>query len=135
MKKNKVKNQFLDELRKIPIIQVACEKTSLSRNSIYRWKKEDMEFSKAVDEALADGESFINEMCESQLLGLIKDKSWPALAFWLRHRNSKFRDKVEVTTKIEKDESLTPEQEAVVREALHLSSINISNIDNKENEQ
>jgi hypothetical protein len=69
------------------------------------------------------------------LLGLIKDKSWPALASWLRHRNSKFRDKVEVTTKIEKDESLTPEQEAVVREALHLSSINISNIDNKENEQ
>ena len=44
MKKNKFQDQFLDELRKVPIVQVACEKTGLSRNSVYRWRKDDKEF-------------------------------------------------------------------------------------------
>ena len=48
MKKNKFQDQFLDELRKVPIVQVACEKTGLSRNSIYRWRKEDKDFLKKM---------------------------------------------------------------------------------------
>jgi len=132
MKKNKVKDQFLTELRRIPIIQVACEKTSISRNSVYRWKKEDSEFFKAVEEALAEGEALVNDMSETQLLNLIKEKSWPALSFWLRHRNPKFKDKVEVTAKIEKNEALTPEQEVLVREALRLSATHINNQNNNQ---
>ena len=41
MKKDKVKDAFLEQLRKVPIIQVACEKVGISRNSVYRWKNED----------------------------------------------------------------------------------------------
>ena len=48
-KKNKIQNIFLEELKKIPIILVACEKSGISRNSIYRWKKEDKDFSKSMD--------------------------------------------------------------------------------------
>ena len=125
MKKNKVREQFLIELRKIPIVQVACEKTVISRVSVYRWKREDKEFAKAMDEALAEGEALVNDMTESQLLSLIKEKSWPAISFWLRHRNSKFTDKVEITTKITPREELSPEQEAVVREALRIASLSV----------
>jgi len=122
MKKDKKKNEFLEQLKKIPIVQVSCEKVGLSRNTIYRWKKDDEEFSKAMDEALAEGEALVNDMSESQLLSLIKDKNWSAISFWLRHRNPKFRDRVEVTTRIQDVGMLTPEQEAVVREALRLAS-------------
>ncbi len=122
MKKDKKRDQFLAELRRIPIVQVACEKTAISRNSVYRWRKEDEEFKKAMDEAMADGETFVNDMSESQLLSLIQEKNWSAISFWLRHRNPKYRDRVEVTTKVE-DGKLTPEQEAIVREALRLASI------------
>jgi hypothetical protein len=126
MKKNRIKEKFLDELRRIPIVQVACEKLEVSRNSVYRWKKTDEEFSKEMDQALADGEAYINDMTESQLLSLIRDKSWPAMSFWLRHRNPKFRDRVEVTTKVENDGKLSAEQEATVREALKLVSLGSS---------
>jgi len=122
MKKNKVKDTFLEQLRKIPIVQVACEKTGVSRNSVYRWKNEDKDFSNEMETALAEGEALVNDMGESQLLSLIKEKNWSAISFWLRHRNPRFRDKIEVTTKHE-DDSLTPEQETVVREALRLASI------------
>ena len=129
MKKNKVKKSFLEQLRKIPIVTVACEKTGISRNSVYRWKKEDEEFSKEMDLALADGEALVNDMSESQLLSLIQEKNWSAISFWLRHRNPKFRDRIEVDAKINQvTEKLTPEQESVVREALRLATLSDTDI-------
>lgn len=122
-KKNKVKDTFLEELRKIPIVQVACERTGVSRNSVYRWRKEDQKFSEEMELALAEGEALVNDMSESQLLTLIKEKNFSALSFWLRHRNPRFKDKVEVTTKIGvSDDVLTSEQETMVQRALELAT-------------
>jgi hypothetical protein len=119
MKKNKVKDAFLEQLRKVPIVQVSCEKTGISRNSVYRWRNEDEEFRKAMEEALAEGEALVNDMSENQLLSLIRDKNWSAISFWLRHRNPKFRERVEITTKVEQvDIPLTPEQEELMKEGL-----------------
>ncbi len=120
MKKNKKRNEFLNELRKIPIIQVACEKVGLSRTSIYRWKDEDPEFKKEMEQAMKDGESFVNDMSESQLLTLIKEKDWSAISFWLRHHHSAYKNKLEISTR-EVDETLSPEQEELVRKALGLA--------------
>jgi hypothetical protein len=122
MKKNKYQNQFLEELAHIPIIQVACEKTGLSRNSVYRWRKEDAAFSKRMDEALAEGVALVNDMSESQLLNLIKEKNWPAISFWLKHRNDNYKNKLEITTKDDSEE-LTPAQAKVVKQALKLAKI------------
>jgi len=122
MKKNRVKDNFLQSLKKVPIVQIGCEKVGVSRNSVYRWRNDDKKFAEDMDLAIAEGEAFINDISEGQLLNMIKEKSWPALAFWLRHRNPKFRDKVEITTKVI-DEKLTPEQEEIVRKALELGSI------------
>lgn len=122
-KKNKVKDSFLAELRKIPIVQVACERSGVSRNSVYRWRKENTKFSDEMDMALAEGEDLVNDMSESQLLTLIKEKNWSAINFWLRHRNPKYKEKVEVTTKLSvEDDTLTSEQETIVRKALELAT-------------
>ncbi len=121
---NKKKDEFLEQLKKIPIVQVSCEKVGLSRNTIYRWRKEDTAFSIAMDQALQEGEDLVNDMSESQLLSMIKEKEWPAISFWLRHRNSRFRDKLEVTTVIKQDE-LLPDEEVTVRHALSLSATNV----------
>ena len=122
-KKNKIQNIFLEELKRIPIVLVACEKNGISRNSVYRWKRDDKDFSKAMDEALTEGEALVNDMSESQLLTLIKEKNWQAISFWLRHRNPKFKDKIELTSKIEDTNGLSPSQAEVVRQALRLARI------------
>lgn len=136
MKKNKKKKEFLAELRKIPIIQVAAEKTGLSRTSVYRWKDEDPEFKKEMEQAMADGEAFVNDMSESQLLTLIKEKDWSAISFWLRHHHSAYRNKLEISTK-EVDETLSPEQEELVRKALGLAGgqLEINNVNQNNHEQ
>jgi hypothetical protein len=134
MKKNKFQDQFLDELRKVPIVQVACEKTGLSRNSVYRWRKDDKEFLKKMDSALSEGVALVNDMSESQLLTLIKEKNYPAISFWLRHRNDNYKNKLEITTK-DDNEELTPSQAKIVKQALKLAKItkskSIKNINRK----
>ena len=107
MKKNKLQDQFFEELTKVPIVQVACEKTGVSRNSVYRWRKDDQAFCKKMDQALKDGVALVNDMSETQLLTLIKEKNYPAISFWLRHRNDNYKNKLEITTK-EESEALTP---------------------------
>jgi predicted DNA binding protein len=122
MKKNKKKEEFLEQLRKIPIVMVACEKTGISRQSVYRWRTEDDQFRKDMEVAMAEGEALVNDMSESQLLSLIRDKNWPAIQFWLTRRNPKFRDRVEVTSIDNREDKLSPAQEAMVKKALELGS-------------
>ena len=117
----KDKQVLLGILKEMPIIQIACNRSGVSRATYYRWRKEDKDFLEQSENALTQGVEFINDMSEGQLVSLIKEKSWPAIAFWLRKRNPKFLDRIEVITK-EEDEELTPEEEKVVREALQLGS-------------
>jgi len=123
MKKNKLQKSFFEELRKVPIVLVACEKTGLSRNSVYRWKKEDKEFSKNMDQAMLDGVAFVNDMSESQLLTMIKEKNWSAISFWLKHRNDNYKTKIQVDGSINTINELSPEQEKTVRDALKLAGL------------
>lgn len=123
MKKIKLQNQFFEELRKVPIVQVACEKTGVSRNSVYRWKKEDKQFTNKMDQAMTDGVAFVNDMSESQLLTMIKEKNWSAISFWLKHRNDNYKNKVELSGTFNTINELSPEQEKLVKQALSLAGV------------
>ncbi len=119
LKRNKVEQKVvLEQLRKIPIVQIACERSNIGRSTYYRWRREDVKFKKATDEAMQDGEEMINDLSESQLITLIKEKNFPAIQLWLRQHHPKYRNKVEVTTRTEEDEQLTPEEAKLVRNAL-----------------
>jgi len=127
MKKNKTSKQFLEELKKVPIIQVACERSGISRQTIYRWRLGDKDFAKGMDKSMSEGVAFVNDMSESQLLTMIKEKNFPAIRFWLNKRHPKFKDKVEVTANIKDDRTLTKKEECIVREALSLGALTQEN--------
>jgi hypothetical protein len=131
MKKNKLQKEFFAELAKVPIVQVACEKTGISRNSVYRWRKEDAIFATRMDEALAEGVAFVSDMSESQLLTLIKEKSYPAISFWLRHRNDKYKARVEVSGSVNTIQELSPDQQVLVRKALALAELDFKEDENQ----
>lgn len=123
MKKRRVQKLFLEQLRKTPIIQVACEKLDVSRVSIHKWRKADPAFDKAVEEALTEGETVLNDLSEAQLISLMKDRHWQPIAFWLSRRHPKFKNTLDITARIEKKEELTPEQQEIVRKALRHAAL------------
>jgi thiaminase len=92
MKKTKaLVNRLIEEIEKHGIIQSACDKHNISRQSFYRWMKEDKEFLELVDEALSIGVGVTNDIALSNVLIGIKNKDVGYTTFWLKHRHTEFR--------------------------------------------
>lgn len=127
-KSGQLKSQLLEHLRKAPIIEVACQKAGISRQTFYRWKFEDPEFAKELEKAIDDGRMLVNDLSESQVLSLIRDKNWPAISFWLKHHHPSYKTKIQIEGSLQMpQEELTPKQEETVKEALRLASISAVN--------
>jgi len=124
MKTKNEKQLLIEQLKKTPVVQVACEKVGIGRATFYRWKNDDEKFATTVNEAIIDGNDLVNDMAESQLMSAIRDKNLTAIIFWLRNHHPSYATRVEVTAKLKHDdEQLSPEQEALVMKALKLASV------------
>lgn len=123
---------LLEQLKKTPVVQVACEKVGVGRATYYRWRKENEEFTKLADEAITEGNALVNDMAESQLMAAIRDKNLTAIIFWLKHHHPRYATKVEITGHLKHEEQLTPEQEALVMKALKLAELLPTVIQNNE---
>lgn len=124
VRQKKDKEALVEQLRKTPIVQIACEKTGVGRATYYRWRKDDQTFSQQADEAISEGSLLVNDMAESQLLSAIHDQNMTAIIYWLNHHHPAYATKMEITAKLKHDnEQLTPEQEMLVIKALKLASV------------
>lgn len=120
MKTDKNKEQLLEQLRKTPIVQVACEKSGIGRATFYRWKQEDKDFAAQADSALSDGTALVNDVAESQLMSAIKDKNMTAIIFWLKHHHPSYATKVELTGQLRHEYKLSEEEEGLIAKALSM---------------
>jgi hypothetical protein len=117
----KEKNAIVEMLRKTPIVQIVCERNGVSRATYYRWRKEDPEFAKSTDEALAQGTLLINDLAESKLITSIQDQNMTAIIFWLKNHHSAYTPKLELTRP--QAEELTEEQMKTIEQTLRLTGI------------
>lgn len=140
MKQEQIKQKVLDELGRTPVVEIACKRSGVSRSSFYRWKLEDKDFAKKIDDAISEGELLINDLAESKLIASIQDQSLSAIVFWLKNHHDKYKQKLEITGQLEHmQKELTPEQKKVVEQALKLSSLiteeNIKKLNSKDYEK
>ena len=132
MIKDKQKLAFIEHLKKTPILQFAVERTGISRATYYRMRKESPEFGKAVDDALAEGVLLVNDLSESQLIGLIKDRKFQAISMWLTHNHKKYKPKLELSGDVGREPTkLSPEQKAVILAARKMDAKRKKNYDPK----
>lgn len=87
------KKKLLEQLKKVPIVQVACERVDISRSTYYRWRSDDSSFAKAADEAIKDGVLLINDLAENQLLMMIRSFNITAIIFWLKNHHKSYKEK------------------------------------------
>jgi hypothetical protein len=118
----KDKEKFLEILEKNPVIQIACERSEVSKATFYRWREADKEFAQKVSSALTEGNSLVSDIAIAQLISAIKDKNLGAIKFWLQNHHSDYANKLHITAEIEQELVLSDEQEALIRRALELVS-------------
>jgi predicted DNA binding protein len=123
IRQNKLKEAFLEQLKRTPTIETAAQKVVVARATVYRWIKISKQFEKKVDEALAEGRTFMSDIAENQLFSLIGEKKIEAIRLYLSTHNARYNNKIELSgTVVTKDAPLTTEQKKLIREALKLSS-------------
>ncbi len=117
------KKDVLEQLQRLPIVQVACQKAGISRATYYRWRNKSKKFAKEADEAISEGVEIVNDLSESQLITAIKNQNFSAIRFWLQNRHKSYANKVEVLDRgMSDNQNLTKEQKKIVKEALRLAS-------------
>lgn len=121
MKNDKQKQVLLEQLKKTPIVQIACEKLGIARATYYRWRQSNKKFAKLADEAIKDGSLLVNDMAESQLMSAIRDKNLTAIIFWLKHHHNNYATKIEVNANVKNEtKKLSPQQKKLIKEAIQL---------------
>jgi hypothetical protein len=81
---------LIEELERVPIITVACSNVGISRQTYYRWIREDSTLRDQLEKAQKIGVESINDLSESKLIELVKDKSFQAIRFWLGNNKGKY---------------------------------------------
>lgn len=124
VRQDKLKTVFLEQLKRTPTIETACQKVGIGRATVYRWVNSNKQFKKKVEEALTEGRTFMSDVAESQLFSLIGDKKIEAIRLYLGTHNPRYNNKIELSgTLTTKDAPLSKEQKQLIKKALQLSSL------------
>ena len=119
LRQDNEKTSLVEQLRKTPIVQIACEKLNIARSTFYRWRQEDKLFDRQVEQAIAEGNLLVNDMAESQLMAAIRDQNMTAIIFWLKHHHTTYATRIELSGELrQKDDPLTKEQEEMIQQAI-----------------
>lgn len=117
----KQKDTLLEELAKCPIVQVACERTSIGRATYYSWRTEDAEFRRIADKAVDEGRKFVNDIAESQMIRKIKEGNMTSIIYWLKNNNVRYNEKHK--EEVEPIGSLPPHQAKELLRAMRLMGL------------
>lgn len=121
MRQTKLKQAVLEQLKRTPILEAACDKAGINRTTLYRWTKVSKQFAQKVETALVEGRFFISDIAESQVLALIKAGKMDAIRFWLTNNSPRYANKLELSGSVNAEVELSTKQKALIRKALKLS--------------
>jgi type II secretory pathway component PulJ len=113
------KEAVLQQLRQVPVIEIACQRAGVSRPTLYRMRAADEKFKADIEEAIAEGVAFISDLSEAGLIGLIKDRNFAAIKFWLQSNSAKYTRKMEISGAITvEDRALTDDDRRLIGKAM-----------------
>lgn len=118
---DKQKLLFLEQLQKTPIIQVVCERLSIARTTLYRWRREDPAFEEQVQSALEEGTGLINDLAESKLIKRISEEDMSAIRLWLQTHHARYSNKVQVSLTRASEELTQEEIDQIESSLRHLN--------------
>lgn len=101
MKKHRKSKLFLEELRSTPVVSAVCKQVDITRQTVYRWLKEDPDFRQEYEECLLQGTNNVNDLAVSQLINKIKQGDTGVIKYWLSHNHYGYMRKQDIPIKQE----------------------------------
>lgn len=130
-RQTKLKQALLEQMKRTPTLEQACQKVGVSRMTVNRWRTKSKRFDEKVEAALHEGREFVSDVAETQMFNLIGQGKQEMIKYFLSHNNARYANRLELSGTIAtKDEPLTTEQKKLIREAMKLSPLR-----NKDHEQ
>ena len=124
----KVKQALIEQLRRLPVREVAYEKVGISRMTANRWRKASKKFADEMDAAMEEGRLFINDLAESQGITLLRQGEIKAVRLWLQHNHHRYANKLELSGTVgTKEIPMTKAEKAARLQALKHSSLSYGN--------
>lgn len=124
IRQDKLKVMLLEQLKRTPIKEIACDKAGVSRTTFYRWIKVSKKFAEEVEAAFNEGREFINDLAESQVISLIRQGNIAAARLWLQYNSHRYANKLELYgTVTTKEAPMSKAEKALVKQALKHSSL------------
>lgn len=94
----KKKKEFLEVFKNsLGIITYSCQKVGISRETFYRWKREDEEFKKEVEESLKIQKNDV----EDRLLKAIVADNITAIIFYLKSKHPEYRPALKLSGELD----------------------------------
>ena len=116
------KAEMVEQLKRTPIVQVACEKVGIGRATYYRWLKDDDDFQAQSQQAIIEGNSLVSDMAESHMISMIRNGNLGAITFWLAPPPC-YGTRVDLNASVRVDRPLTQEEEEAIGRALTLGNV------------
>ncbi len=91
------KEDVIEEIKKELTIKAVCNKLKLSRQTIYRWLKEDKKFKKALHQARKEAIDNLNDECENRVINKIMNDDSGMIKFWLKYHHEDYKQAYIVT--------------------------------------
>lgn len=115
-RQGKIKDALLEQLKRTPTLETACQKVGVARATVYRWIAASKKFAKDIDEAQREGRLFMSDVAENQLFSLIGEKKIEAIRLYLTTHNPRYGNKLELSGSLTaKDEQLSRSQKKLIR--------------------
>lgn len=89
--KNYQKSDVVEEIKNELTIKAVCKKLGLSRQTVYRWLKEDKGFSKELSKSRKEAIEDMNDECENRVLNKIRNDDAGMIKFWLRYHHDDYK--------------------------------------------
>jgi hypothetical protein len=85
--------KLLEALAESGNVSFACKKAGVSRDTYYRWRKEDDDFAHKVVLAIGSGKEFVNDLAHNQLIRNIQNGDMGAIKFQLGNCHEDYHPK------------------------------------------
>ncbi len=120
MKKQQISQKVIEELSELPNVSLICKKLGISRQTFYRWKKEEADFAYDIEKSLECGVESISDLAESKLIENIKSGNQRSIEYWLNnHKKNYYRPRINLEV-IKKSDALSFSEKQELLKLLNL---------------